>query len=52
MLDMESLADVHTGADIPRHHAKTRPDRVAIQSPLEASAGTAKNRGNRSPRHD
>jgi acyl-CoA synthetase (AMP-forming)/AMP-acid ligase II len=30
MLEVESLADIVTVADVTRHHAKTRPDRVAI----------------------
>ena len=30
MLNGESLADVLTVGDITRHHAKIRPDRVAI----------------------
>ena len=30
MLKVESIADVDTVGDITRHHARTRPDRVAI----------------------
>jgi acyl-CoA synthetase (AMP-forming)/AMP-acid ligase II len=30
MLNVESLADIVTVADVPRHHARLRPDRVAI----------------------
>jgi acyl-CoA synthetase (AMP-forming)/AMP-acid ligase II len=30
MLDVESLADIVTVADVTRHHARVRPDRVAI----------------------
>jgi fatty-acyl-CoA synthase len=30
MLDVSSVADIGTVADITRHHARTRPDRVAI----------------------
>ena len=30
MLQVESLADIVTIADVTRHHARTRPDRVAI----------------------
>jgi len=30
MLEVQSLADIVTVADVTRHHAKTRPDRVAI----------------------
>jgi hypothetical protein len=30
MLDSESLADILTVGDITRHHARIRPERVAI----------------------
>lgn len=30
MLDVESLADIVTVGDVTRHHARIRPDRVAI----------------------
>jgi long-chain acyl-CoA synthetase len=30
MLELESIANVDTVGDIPRHHARSRPDRVAI----------------------
>ena len=30
MLDSESLADIVTIGDVTRHHARIRPDRVAI----------------------
>ena len=30
MLEVESLADIVTVGDVTRHHARIRPDRVAI----------------------